>query len=398
MQVLVAVSPFRRFAVSLIALWALSCADNDDYKTNNNKRDVAPVNDSVLTAQLTECPADACVVSTHGCNSKGQIVPCVQDPGAPEGCGYYDEPQFQSCGSNSFCYRGSCFSAGDIAVPDEPQDPNFVSLYDARVATLAVNSQVQVIPYAAFLNALRAKSFGVATTELSNIGLDVTVHGNDPEVMGITANFVQESSFSGDVFIVPMEGVRTPGPSGSTRFESSHYFVAVVPGLSGPTSWVGTGAQFALRREVGLPSQSCCSGGGSQPKTSCGFGGPSVNPLPVPETCPTGSADCPFPWDTNLDELIQTDPLISPLRFGAGTQGTLNFSGMTLATIRRGDQQPAVYLYASTSIAAHENAIQSTPNNPVFPQTMSGGPINVGQLQLAFAPVSRPNKLIQKNC
>jgi len=110
-------SILQHLTVLLLTLWSFSCADSSPERTNNdtiNKSQSIPVHSAVSTSQLTECPAKACVVGTTGCNYDGTLIPCVQDPNASEGCGYYDTLQFQSCGVDSFCYRGLCISQDEI--------------------------------------------------------------------------------------------------------------------------------------------------------------------------------------------------------------------------------------------------------------------------------------------
>ena len=364
-------SIFRRVLVTLLMIplvWG--CGEQEGASPEALRSPKVFVGDdaSLKTAQYassTGCPEVACVIGTMGCDVDGHQVPCIQNPDEPIGCGMYDYDGAQGCGNETFCYNGECMSPDNIPLPTVSSDPEWESLSNhASVAfPVDLSESVQVIPYEAFINALRASDFTEATNEDLDLATQIVSEGNNLNVLGVSATIQEEDAFSGDIFLVALDPTLPMG--GSSTMEIRSYFVAVMPGLSGPTSWVGESPAFLATGGTASSSLGCCLGG--QPGLSCGFGWNGTGGLPGPDIeggggpCPVGLADCPFPWGSTLDNHIYTDPDTMPFRTGTGTAVEPDHSGRSHTRVMRGNGMPAVYMYATKDRSVHEGLYNEEP-------------------------------------
>ena len=392
-------SIFRRIVVTLsvaVLVWGCGGSEGEPIKADQSQERLKPSSESegslrtISFVSSTACPATACVVGTMGCDTDGDQVPCIQDPAEEEGCGMYDYRNAQGCGVETFCYRGECLSPDNIPIPTTSSDPDWQSLFNYSSATYPIDDSVQVIPYEAFINALRESPFTAASNAQTNIAAKVVYDGNDNNILGATAELEEVDEFSGDVFIVALDPVRAM--NGSTTLELRSYFVVAAPGLSGPTSWVGGSASLLAMGALGIPSESCCSG--QQPQLSCGFGWPGTGGLDGPDIgggnpCPSGVLDCPFNWAADLAEHIYTDPRVMPFRTGGGSFAEPDETGRTHTRVLRGNGQPAVYMYAMQDRGVHEGLYDQATASSV--EMVAAPPLFCDICNVALCPSDPPD-------
>ena len=234
---------------------------------------------------------EGCVVGTKGCDDDGNVRMCVADG---DGCGVLSDLVQQECGSDHWCYLGNCTPVDDEPLP-EIMDTSDPSLFELTGLPVSLPADVTVIPYSAFLNALRYDShFQEASgPEPVNTGIELATIANDPVTYGVTVEWEMAEEFQGDLFLVMMDAARSH--IRDDVLESKRYFFAALPGLAGSTDWIGKTAQFATDGAPG--GAGCCNTSSMAFPADDIFCGAKPIPLPIPvPVCPgSGNASCPNP-------------------------------------------------------------------------------------------------------
>ena len=309
------------------------------------------------------CPVEPeCEIGARGCHRYGDVIECVADP--KTGCPVWGGVVQECLPDAEWCYQGSCFSVEAPPEPAQIDGPDASSLHQWGQETLEIGrlDGLVVVPYTAFLNALRLESnFAAAPDSLVQDATQLVMHANDPNVLGLRFDYEPADYFEGDVFLVVMDPGVTPShlvDGGGTLIESSRYFVAVMPGLVGPTSWVGNSPAFIGQENVAFPSGSCCRG--VQPAQSCGYGPPGSGGIPgfdpfgpppegpEPGGCSEDPITCPAIPEA-IAGLIPRFPEQLPFRMGRGTGYVApDPYHFTDTLMLRGNQLPAVGMYVAT--------------------------------------------------
>ena len=295
------------------------------------------------------CPEDSCEPNARGCDDNGNVIECMDVGG---GCGEWNFEPINECPSDQWCYHGSCYPA-EVAELPPPLPDGAESLLDVSIQGHDTPARITVIPYTAFLNALRMDNyFHPSEEDLVQEALDAMVIANDPVIVGATVEYEETDTFHGNVFMVVMDPHIAPSDTGTT-IQSQRFFFAVMPGLAGRTTWMGHAPTMHAMAETTLPSTNCCTGGASQPQRSCGFQDPLIGPL-TPNPCgPIG--DCPnyINESTILESLLSLQPWTQPMRVGGAiVQDDPTF--MTTEVLYKGNGMPATMLYVSEGRDAHE--------------------------------------------
>ena len=240
------------------------------------------------------CSSDACVVGARGCDDQGDIIECVLDEA---GCGVWGENPITECPAEHWCYQGTCTWVDSEPVP-EPASAEVPSLFSLPGPHEPIPDHVTVIPYSAFLNALRNDSwFESANGLLIEEAANLTAQGNRLESWGVTFEVEEVGEFYGDLFLVVMD---TKGSNMvGDHFEAQRYFFAAMPGLAGVTAWKGKIGTVQIMRLGSISSTTCCaSSAGQMALISSGDRGCGVVPENGgPGFCPTvgnsgANADC----------------------------------------------------------------------------------------------------------
>ena len=286
-----------------------------------------------------------------------------------QGCGEWADTGQEPCEEDTqWCYHGQCFSYEEIPLP-EPRQDDSPGLFELGVASEAIPEEITVIPYEAFMNGLKMEmEFGPATETAAAIGRELNMAANDLNVLGLSVVMQEEEEFYGDVFVVMMDPHEASSEfwpsSNEVLIESTQYFIAVMPGFSGPTSWKGQASsqQFVLQGQRGTPSGSCCRGG--QPPESCKLG--VDDSLPQPHGCYSDSTGLLPPeclaTSSYIDPLLQDDPAKQPFRVGGSYEAF--DQKHTMQVTMRGNDMPAVTLYVSQGIDYHRQKAQDFNVSP----------------------------------
>ena len=227
--------------------------------------DDLPSDVSDETAQLPEkvasqgvCSTDACLIGAHGCNDYGDVVECVADEA---GCGVWGDV-INQCPASHWCYQGVCEWVDAEPIPPLV-DETTPSLFSLPGPHEPIPDHITVIPYSAFLNALRNDSwFESANGLLMDEAANLTAQGNRLESWGVTFEVEEVGEFYGDLFLVVMDARESR--SKVAHLEAQRYFVAAMPGLAGVTAWVGKPGTRQIIRSGPLGNVSCCQPSGTQ--------------------------------------------------------------------------------------------------------------------------------------
>lgn len=343
-----------------------------------------------------QCPTESCIVGTYVCSGNG-LVECVQHGHWPEGCG---QPKNVGGSCSDLCYRGECINTDDIPFPTPLADPNNPKLslfYQANVEFRPSYRGAVVVPYEAFIAGLNEDDdVTMATNALLNSGAQMVMDANDHNILGGYAELEGvEERVSADIFIVALDPTLSSGatfvPGGDSHVEIKSYFIAVMPGLEVPTSWVGHNFTMLGRGQIGIPSQDCCQG--SQPERSCGFGGPFTGVLPAVGPDCLMNADCPFFHESDLADIIEQDPYTMPYRTGGGARSEPDLSGRSRTNVIRGNGMPAIYMYSSMNyeenLAAFEHHTPTLDDSGLF-VTAYHAPLHCEQCNIALCPTDPP--------
>lgn len=309
-----------------------------------------------------------CEVGLRRCSDERTPAVCKLDK---EGCAYWDEPKAEICQDIQWCYNGGCFNADEVSLPQSPPT-GYSSIVEMTTHEVAIDSEITVIPYEAFINAIRMdQQYDEAQADQSMLAADVVMKGNDPNVLGVTTYMQPADEFSGDVFLVMIDPTYSPATAGGAQsqtmplIESKRYFLAVMPGLRGHTTYVGH--MSVQRAIVNSPFPTTCCNDPSQPPKSGGFGQPGAGPLPD-GPCPQDMPDCGF--DGPLAQLIQHDPTKQPFRTGTEAQLIVDPDQISPKLQLRGNGMPAVYMYNSMGIDWHQNQFNHSPTGPLSPNAV----------------------------
>ncbi len=313
------------------------------------------------------CPEEACEIGiSHGCmEGSNHPAECV-DGG--NGCGKWVPSSSGACGEGEWCYYAQCFSYDDIPLPEGPGIYPELNKLSPHTLTPSYQGNLTVIPYEAFMNALQlGLDFEESSPTLVDQSKQVTLEANDINTLGIATHFEEAEEFSGDLFLVLMDpnDSGTDWMGGKTTIEARQYFVAAMPGLVGPTSWVGTSPMFVRQSPVAIGAGSCCRG--NQPTEACKLH--IDHSGPQPECGPIYSTPACLLTHQDIEEFIPTDPGKRPFRVGGSYE---EFDAAhNMPRTMRGNGMPAVTLYVSKGRDYHEQLAQDYPNDPVHTSSLA---------------------------
>lgn len=354
----------RRYLAFFLLALLISCGECQRTEIEKTKR-----------SGVSDGCEPICELGTRRCADERTPAECKLDH---DGCPSWEDLKTQVCQDIQWCYNGGCFNADTISLP-ETAPSDFVSIMPWTSHNVPLDPDITVIPYEAFINAIKMdQHFDAADEDQSMLAANVVMQGNDPNVLGVTALMQPAEEFEGDVFLVMVDPTYSPNqptnPNSQTMalIESKRYFMAVMPGLRGQTSYVGTMANQRAIQNAPFPT-TCCNDP-SQPPQSGGFGQPGAGPLPD-GPCPEDMPDCGF--DGPLAQLIQYDPLKQPFRTGTQSQLVVDPDQISPKLQLRGNGMPAVFMYNSMGYDWHRNQFDHSPTGPLIPNASIHYPLHM---------------------